>query len=230
MDFSKYLLEPMVPPAWMHERWRLEFPQIGGFLIIGEETEDFNCLGWAVQQIAFIGDCELYTELLILGLFMRSYGYELTLDESLSDVDVWGLKIESPTLGQDGNVVGMESKWIVEHFSLKTADGWSSKLGSGPLILHDRYALEDVPGLPHLDGHHYGHVIAHFTRVVPVEQVSQLQQLQVQEVHQTEENEENEETREYEITEITEETQQTQWTAEEYCWCHRCIANILKRD
>lgn len=198
MDFSNYLMTPVAPPKWVHDVWTSHFPHLGRFLVIGDMTPDFNCLGWAVQQVAYIDDGELYTDLWALQDFMDYHGYEVTQDASLADIDIWGIELTRPAYTQSGTVVGMESRWIVEHFSLKTSLGWSSKIGNGHLILHGRYALRDVPGTVHLDGH-YGNVIAHFRRkrVVLMQQVQQQQEAQqAQQAQQAQEAQEAQETQE----------------------------------
>lgn len=105
------------------------------FLVMGKETEIYDCFQWAVQEY-FVDAWGLeetdYNDYQTAIRMLNKLGYELTSNAFEATIDVWGI------LSADGEVTK------VTHFSLLTEFGWTSKLGNNLLIVHDRYDLEPL--------------------------------------------------------------------------------------
>lgn len=154
------------------EQWAVYklFPTLSPFQMMGRRTRKYNCLEWAISQSGQPYDQSMdYKNPALYSLpdttaILEAAGFERTTEE-LATIDVWGGPV--PRGGHyrwkdaKGNVVRTlrQGRYFVEHFSRKTPDGWTSKLGDAALIVHERYGMvsknPDEPGFYHA-------VIAHF--------------------------------------------------------------------
>jgi hypothetical protein len=155
MEFAGLLFPPRdATPAEVRQVTRIDFDDTGlanGFQVMGKVSEEYNCLGWAVQSRSFLGDEDLLHDIGKLVLFMEFHGYELTDDQIVADIDVWGAQV--------GDWGGDHVE--VTHFALKTEFGWTSKLGYDMLIVHGRYDLES---LTDEEEGVYGEIMYHFKK------------------------------------------------------------------
>lgn len=143
MDFSNLTFAPRDPTDIERKHILSLHPELehSTFRLMGNESWEYNCLGWAVQHVTFINNYPERLKPENMSPFMAQYGYEPTPDASLTVIDVWA------TRRTDG-------RHRVQHFS-RTSHGWTSKLGHWELIQHERYAFQDGESS-------YGRVIGHF--------------------------------------------------------------------
>lgn len=124
-----------------------QFPHIGEFQVMGEHHTGYNCLGWSVRLMASLRDNKYIHKAVDIVGFMASHGFMSTQEAYLADIDVWG-KYDPMTL-----------RYHVTHYSLRTGDRWTSKLGDCQLIVHDRGGL--------VNPEWYGTIVGHFMKAPP---------------------------------------------------------------
>ncbi|KAH8892376.1 hypothetical protein GQ53DRAFT_823164 [Thozetella sp. PMI_491] len=131
MSFN-FINPPRQPTA--EERTEAEslFPHIGEFLVLGEATPSYNCLGFGIGTPQ-----DLRTGYLDhLDTFLDAVGLQPSEKDSPSTtIDVWY---------KDGQVCHVSRRW---------RDKWASKLGKWLLVIHDREAIRGIPGYGELRGH-----------------------------------------------------------------------------
>ncbi|RKU49573.1 hypothetical protein DL546_009368 [Coniochaeta pulveracea] len=153
MEFTGLLFPPRAAtPAEVHELTTTNFRHTSlenGFQVMGKESREYNCLGWAIQSRSFLQDEALFQDIGKTVTFMQSHGYELTEDQIVADIDVWGVRHWETGIVE------------ITHFALKTEFGWTSKLGYDMLIVHGRYDLEC---LDEEEEGVYGEIVGHFRR------------------------------------------------------------------
>jgi hypothetical protein len=188
MDFSDLTFAPRDPTEEEQSLMNKRLPDLGPFKIMGHASEAYNCLGWAIQQVANIDDHHIYLDFGAMTDFMASHGFVPTTEPLLAVVDVWGIQIP---LGETFVIRGMPEEtyvttlvggqYFILHFSRKIeTHGWTSNLGKEELIVHDRYDF--LPKI--MDGHtqlNYGYPIAHFMKkgVVGTPRTSEAEHMEI---------------------------------------------------
>ncbi|RKU44255.1 hypothetical protein DL546_007046 [Coniochaeta pulveracea] len=95
---------PPQPPTDEETGYTYRFPHLGSFLVMGAPSESYNCLGWAVQSLAFLRGDKYFDSGWDIISFLAQHGYTPTQDASLADIDVWDGKWTSK-VGNQGILV-----------------------------------------------------------------------------------------------------------------------------